>query len=88
MRIDRLLWFLRFVKTRGSAQELVASGHIRLNGARVLRSARAVSVGDRLVFPMGEAVRSVEIIAMPSRRGPAGEAATCYRTLDAPDLPS
>ena len=52
MRIDKLLWFLRFAKTRGAAQSWVEQGHIRRNGQRVERCSTVVAVGDVLVLPM------------------------------------
>lgn len=83
MRLDKLLWFLRFAKTRPLAQALAEAGHIRLNGRRVERSAQGVRVGDVLVLPLPAGVRVVEILALPDRRGPPGEAQACYRALDA-----
>ena len=82
VRIDKILWFLRFAKSRSLAQAIVEQGHIRLNGNRVTRCAQGVAAGDRLVMPLGQNVRAIEIIALPSRRGPAIEAAACYRVLD------
>ncbi len=82
LRIDKLLWFLRFVKSRSLAQAVIDQGHVRLNGNRVIRCAQGVMAGDRLVMPLGQNVRIIEIIALPSRRGPAIEAAACYRVLD------
>ncbi|HXD01982.1 MAG TPA: RNA-binding S4 domain-containing protein [Novosphingobium sp.] len=83
MRLDKLLWFLRFTKTRPLAQSLAEAGHIRLNGRRVERSAQGIRVGDVLVLPLPAGVRVVEITALPARRGPADEAQACYRLLDA-----
>ncbi len=82
MRIDKLLWFLRLAKTRSAAQALVTTGHIRLNGKRVERTAQAVSVGDIMVIPLHKGVTVIELQALPVRRGPASEAIACYRTLD------
>lgn len=82
MRLDKLLWFLRLTKTRPLAQEVAESGHLRLNGRRVLRSSQAVAVGDVLVVPLPAGVRVIEILALPARRGPAPEALACYRQLD------
>ncbi|MXO91394.1 RNA-binding S4 domain-containing protein [Pontixanthobacter aquaemixtae] len=82
MRIDRLLCYLRFVKTRSQAHQLVEAAHIRCNGIRVDRDSHAVAVGDVLVIPVGAEVRIVEILALPQRRGPAAEAQSCYRLLD------
>lgn len=82
MRIDKLLWFLRFAKTRSTAQALAAAGHIRLNGRRVDRGAQDVRVGDVLVLPLPRGVTVVELLVLPARRGPAPEAQSCYRVLD------
>ena len=82
VRIDKLLWFLRFAKSRTLAQAIVQQGHIRLNGHRVTRCAQGVSSGDRLVLAIGPNVRAIEIVCLPMRRGPAIEATTCYRVLD------
>ena len=82
MRIDRLLCRLRFARTRGLAQKLVETGHVRCNGERVTRASKPVSEGDVLTFPLGKVVRVVEVTELPQRRGPAAEARGCYRTLD------
>jgi ribosome-associated heat shock protein Hsp15 len=82
MRIDKLLWQLRFTKTRGGAQGIVASGHVRRNGTRVMRASQDVAVGDTLTIPLPGGVRVIEIAALPLRRGPAAEAMACYRALD------
>lgn len=83
LRLDKLLWFLRLPPTRVAAQARIATGHIRLNGRRVDRSAHAIRSGDVLTLPAGERVIAIEIVALPGRRGPAPEAQACYRTLDA-----
>ncbi len=83
MRLDKLLWFLRFAKTRPLAQKLAETGHIRLNGRRVERSAQRIGIGDVLVLPLSTGVCVIEIVTLPERRGPASEARTCYRALDA-----
>lgn len=82
MRIDRLLWFLRLVRTRSAAQKLVEGGLVRRNGQRVERTALAIAAGDVLTLPMGRGVKVIELIALPTRRGPAPEAQACYRVLD------
>ena len=82
MRIDKLLWFLRFTRTRSLAQSLVEAGHIRHNGRRVERAHVRIAQGDVLVLPLPSGIRVVEIVALPMRRGPAIEAQTCYRVLD------
>lgn len=83
MRIDRLLWFLRLVKTRSAAQALVEQGHSRLNSRRVERTAQPVTPGDILVLPLPRGVTVIEVLMLPQRRGPPAEAQSCYRVLDA-----
>lgn len=82
MRIDRLLYRLRFNRSRGLAQKSVASGILRCNGMRVTRASMMIAVGDTLTIPTGRTVRLVQILALPERRGPAREAQACYRVLD------
>jgi ribosome-associated heat shock protein Hsp15 len=82
MRIDKLLWFLRLARTRSAAQALVGQGHIRLNGRRVERTAQGIAAGDVLVLPLAQAVAVIEVLALPTRRGPVCEAQSCYRVLD------
>lgn len=82
MRIDRLLWQLRFAKTRGLAQTLIEAGHVRRNGQRVMRTSQPVAPGDVLTFPAGRSIQVIELLALPARRGPATEAQACYRALD------
>ena len=83
MRIDKLLWHLRFTRSRSQAQALVQTGHVRLNTRRVERTAQPVAPGDVLVLPLAQGVRVIEVLTLPARRGPASEAQSCYRTLDA-----
>ncbi|WP_128891476.1 RNA-binding S4 domain-containing protein [Erythrobacter sp. HKB08] len=82
MRIDRLLHWCRFTRTRGLAQRMVDGGHIRLNRERVTRCSQPVGVGDVLTLPFGNPVTVVAIEQLPVRRGPADEAQSCYRVLD------
>ena len=82
VRIDRLLCYLRFVKTRSQAHHLIDAGHIRCNGIRVERDSYAVEVGSVLVLPLGASTRVIEILEIPLRRGPPAIAQSCYRVLD------
>lgn len=82
MRIDRLLFFLRFARSRAVAQRWIAEGHIRHNGQRVVRQDLAVQRGDVLTLPLSKVVLVIELLRLPTRRGPAAEAHECYRPLD------
>ena len=90
IRIDKLLWYLRWAKTRSLAQDVVSMGHIRRNGSRIERCSASVAVGDILVLPPiswpgregGSGVRVIEILSLPQRRGPPCEAQSHYRAFD------
>ena len=82
MRLDRLLWFLRFARTRSAAQRWIAEGHIRRNGERVTRLDQSIAVGDVLTLPLRSKVLPIEVILLPKRRGPPAEARSFYRPLD------
>ena len=81
LRIDRWLFFCRFFcrffKTRSKATAAVTGGHVRLNGERAAPGAR-VQVGDRIELVRDRLPYSLEVAAIPSRRGPAPEARACY----------
>jgi ribosome-associated heat shock protein Hsp15 len=87
IRLDKLLWYLRFARSRAIAQAMVAAGHIRLDGRRVTRASAAVHAGATLVLPIGERIEVIRLLTLPLRRGPAPEAQACYTRLDpvAPD---
>jgi ribosome-associated heat shock protein Hsp15 len=82
MRIDKLLWYLRLARSRSIAQSMAENGHLRLNGRRIDRAHQKVATGDVLTIPVGLSVQVLELLALPSRRGPAPEARSHYRVLD------
>jgi ribosome-associated heat shock protein Hsp15 len=82
LRIDKLLWFLRFARSRSVAQGIAQQGHVRLNGKRIDKAHQNVSAGDVLTLPLAQRVLVIEVLALPERRGPAPEAQSCYRVLD------
>lgn len=84
MRIDKYLFFIRLVKTRGLAQKLVEAGHLRIDGQTIERAHAEVKVGNVLTFPLHDRVRVIKIEAIPARRGPAPEAQACYEDLSPP----
>lgn len=82
MRIDRFLWFARIVKTRGIAQAMAASGHLRIDGCAIDKPAAGVRVGCIIAFATpGGRVRALRVEALPMRRGPPEEARACYIDL-------
>ena len=77
-RIDKWLWCTRFFKTRSEAAQAVRGGHVRVNGQRV-KASREVVVGDQITVAKSILNYEVEVEQLPIRRGPAIEAAACYR---------
>jgi ribosome-associated heat shock protein Hsp15 len=86
MRLDRYLFFIRLVKSRTLAQGLIETGNIRVDGKRVSKPAEEVRVGSVIALPLRGQVRVLRVVALPSRRGPAGEARACYEEIaETPD---
>ena len=83
MRVDRYLHCIRLVKSRGLAQALIETGHVRIDGKRVAKPSEAVRVGSTIAFPLHDRVRILKVLALPDRRGPAAEARTCYEEVEA-----
>ena len=81
MRIDRFLHCIRLVKSRTLAQGLIDSGHVRIDGKRVLKPAEDVRAGQVVALPLRGAIRILRVVDLPSRRGPPGEARACYEEL-------
>lgn len=77
LRIDRWLHCCRFFRTRSQASAAVAGGHVRLNGERASPGSR-VAAGDRIDLVRDRLEYSLEVRAIPARRGPAAEARLCY----------
>jgi ribosome-associated heat shock protein Hsp15 len=77
VRVDRWLWAARFYKTRSAATDAVLGGRVHLNAERV-RPAKDVRVGDRLEVTMGDVRRTVVVLGLAEKRGPAAVAATLY----------
>jgi len=82
LRIDKWLWCARFFKTRSLASVAVAGGKVHVNRERV-KPSRIVRAGDVLDITVGFDAITVEVLAIPARRGPAPEARLSYRESEA-----
>jgi ribosome-associated heat shock protein Hsp15 len=86
VRLDRYLFFIRLLKSRTLAQRLIEEGNARVDGKRVTKSSEEVGVGSVIALPLRGQVRILRVVALPSRRGPASEAKTCYEEVaEVPD---
>lgn len=87
IRVDIWLWRARFFKTRALATDYVAKKGIRItrNGQtrKTAKAGQRVSAGDVLTFYKAKAIETVEVLQIGERRGPATEAQTLYRRIDA-----
>ena len=63
------------------AQSLIDTGHLRINGRRVEKPSDTLRVGSIVALPLRGQVRVLKVLALPTRRGPAAEARTCYEEL-------
>ncbi|MEQ5788158.1 hypothetical protein J3454_09655 [Erythrobacter sp. NFXS35] len=82
IRIDRLLVYLRFARTRSAAQALIDNHALRRNRKHVLRGADQARIGDVLTIALGDRVRVIELVALPDRRGPPSHARSHYREVE------
>lgn len=83
-RLDLWLWHARCGRTRTAAADLVKSGHVRLNGARVTAPSQPVRAGDVLTVALPGRVRVMKVVGFSDRRGDARAAGTTFQDLDAP----
>ncbi|MFO6446685.1 S4 domain-containing protein [Erythrobacter sp. NE805] len=86
IRIDRLLVYLRFARTRSAADALIAARAVRRNRQHVTRGSEGVRIGDVLTLALGSRVRVIELLALPARRGSPAEALSHYREVDGAPL--
>ena len=77
MRIDKWLWAARFFKTRSSATEAVRGGRVHVNGTRA-KPAKELMTGDTVELTIHAQKRTVQVVALSDRRGPAAVAAALY----------
>jgi ribosome-associated heat shock protein Hsp15 len=84
LRIDKWLWFTRLAKSRSLAARLCAEGHVSVGGTPVSKPNHGVRVGDVVRLPQGRQWRTVRVLALGVRRGPASEAQGLYEEAAPP----
>lgn len=83
-RLDQWLWFARLVKSRSLAARLCAAGAFAVNGVPVRKANQMVRIGDAIAVPQGAVCRTIRVLALGARRGPATEARLLYEETAAP----
>jgi ribosome-associated heat shock protein Hsp15 len=86
-RIDKWLWHARFARTRGAAQQLARSGHIRVNRDKVRDASRLVRPGDVLTMSLRRGVKVIRILGIAERRDSYPLARLLYEDQRAPSRP-
>ena len=85
-RLDVWLWRVRLAKSRALAAALVSAGNVRVvhsgQTRRLEKPAAEIEPGDAIVIAGPKGVRAFKVAALPTRRGPAKEAAAHYAELD------
>jgi ribosome-associated heat shock protein Hsp15 len=81
LRIDKWLWAARFYKTRTLASEEVDRGRVLVNGVTV-KPARELKAGDSVLLRNGPVSRTVTVMAISDKRGPAPVAALLYQETE------
>jgi len=86
VRLDVWLWRARFFKTRS-----LCADHITRRGVRISRNGETrkvkkpgtnIAIGDIVTFGRSVHIRTVSILQLGIRRGPASEAAMLYEDLE------
>ena len=88
LRLDKWLWFARLTKTRGDAQRLCESRHLRLDGRVIDRPSALVRAGSVVSFPKHDEVVVVRVEGLAERRGPFVEARELYTDLTSRRAPA
>jgi ribosome-associated heat shock protein Hsp15 len=81
-RLDQWLWCARFAKSRSLAARLCTGGAVSVNGEKARKASRAIRPGDLLGLRLGKSRRSIRIVALGDRRGPAPEARGLYEEIE------
>lgn len=84
-RLDQWLWFARLAKSRSLAARLCNAGAVVVNGAAARKASQAIRIGDAVSVPQGAWRRTLRVLALGTRRGPASEARKLYEETARPE---
>ena len=78
VRLDKWLWAARFFKTRSLAGDEIDKGRVSVNGVPA-KASRELRPGDEVALRQAQMPRTVVVLGLSERRGPAPEAQALYR---------
>jgi len=81
VRADKWLWAARFYKTRSLASESIKGGKVSINGNRA-KASRYTDIGDTVELRQGSDIKTIEVLALSDKRGPASAAQQLYRETE------
>lgn len=82
IRLDKWLWAARFFKTRQLAKEAIEGGKVHYQGQRSKVSKR-VNIGDQITIQQGFYKKTIDVLELSDKRGPASVAQQLYRETQA-----
>ena len=80
-RLDQLLYYLRFFKTRGIASKAIERGSCNVNDFVIKKKNKVINIGDIVIIKNNDIVKKIKILRIPIRRGPFKEACTHYEDI-------
>ncbi len=81
IRLDQLLYYLRFFKTRGIAANAIEKGTCKVNSFLVKKKNKVINVGDIVDIKNEKVTKQIKILKIPLRRGPFKEAIIHYEDI-------
>ena len=86
VRVDKWLWAARFFKSRSLAAQACDGGKVDLNGQSA-KPAKPVRPGDLLRITLRAGKKTIKVLVLSDRRGPAVRAQLLYEDLTPPPPP-
>jgi ribosome-associated heat shock protein Hsp15 len=86
LRLDKWLWYARFMKTRSKATKFCQSSRLCVNGSIVVKAHFLVKQNDVLTFSIVNNIKIIRILKLGVRRGPSPEARALYEDISPPSI--
>ena len=81
IRIDQLLFYLRFYKTRSISSKEIEKGSCYVNGNIVKKKNKLIYNEDLIKIRKGPKFWLIKIISLPNSRGPYRVIKECYKDI-------
>lgn len=86
VRLDIWLWRARFFKTRSLSSAQISRRGVRLTRhqqtRKVTKPGATLMAGDVVTFGRSAHIKTVKVLALGDRRGPASEAVLLYEAIE------